>query len=134
MRLLAPAVLLVIGGLVSPASESEAGPLPNSCTPQQSPDLQGARALNRDSAASPSNGAKQATGQTIAATSGTPPITVPAGTKVTLALTSPITIASFATRQHALLYVVLILWIAASAPAAKASFSTVNAMETSVWR
>ena len=46
-----------------------------------------------------------------------------------LALTSPITIASFATRQHALLYVVLILWIAASAPAAKASFSAVN-----VWR
>ena len=46
----------------------------------------------------------------------------------------PLTIASFATRQHALLYVVLILWIAASAPAAKASFSTVNAMETSVWR
>src|SRR5437762_2440033 len=90
MRLLAPAVLLVIGGLVSPASESEAGPLPNSSTPQQSPDLQGASALNRDSAASPSNGAKQATGQTIAATSGTPPITVPAGTKVTLALTSPI--------------------------------------------
>ena len=90
MRLLAPAVLLVIGGLVSPASESEARPLPNSSTPLQSPNVQEASAPNRDSTASPSSGAKQATKQTIAATSGTPPITVSAGTRVTLALTSPI--------------------------------------------
>ena len=37
-----------------------------------------------------------------------------------LALTSPLTVASFATRQHALLYLVLALWIAGSVPAAYA--------------
>ncbi len=90
MRLLAPAVLLVFGGLVSPALESEASSLPNSTAQRQSQDIQGGSALHRDSAASLSNGAKQATDQTTAATSGTPAITIPAGTKVTLALTSPI--------------------------------------------
>src|SRR5229473_3085090 len=89
MRLLAPAVLLVIGGLVSPALESEASFLANSAAPQ-SLNIQGGSALNRDSAASPPNGANQATSQTTAATSGTAAITIPAGTRVTLALTSPI--------------------------------------------
>jgi hypothetical protein len=39
-----------------------------------------------------------------------------------LALTSPLTVASFATRQHALLYLVLALWIAGSVPAAYAAW------------
>jgi hypothetical protein len=41
-----------------------------------------------------------------------------------LALTSPLTVASFATRQHALLYLVLALWIAGSVPAAYATWRT----------
>jgi hypothetical protein len=41
-----------------------------------------------------------------------------------LALTSPLTVASFATRQHALLYLVLALWIAGSVPAAYAAWRT----------
>lgn len=59
MRLLAPAVLLILGGLVSPESS-----LPE--------------------------GAPQGAGQTAAAVSVAPTITIPPGTKVTLALTSPI--------------------------------------------
>ena len=59
MRLLAPAVLLILGGLVSPES-------------------------------SVPEGAPQGAGQTATAVSGARTITIPAGTKVTLALSSPI--------------------------------------------
>jgi len=59
MRLLAPAVLLILGGLVSPE-------------------------------ASLSKGATQAAGQTTTGASVARTITIPPGTKVTLALTSPI--------------------------------------------
>jgi hypothetical protein len=41
-----------------------------------------------------------------------------------LALTSPLTVASFATRQHVVLYLVLALWIAGSVPAAFATWRT----------
>ena len=88
MRLLAPAVILVVGGLVSPASASEARSLPDSSEPQQSPDIQVGSAPNRDSAASLP--ALQVTSQSSVTSTGTATITVPRGTKATLALTSPI--------------------------------------------
>jgi hypothetical protein len=47
---------------------------------------------------------------------------IPAWAAWALALTSPLTVASFATRQHALLYVVLAFWIAGSIPAAYAAW------------
>jgi hypothetical protein len=47
---------------------------------------------------------------------------VPTWAAWALALTSPLTVASFATRQHALLYLVLALWIAGSVPAAFAAW------------
>ena len=49
---------------------------------------------------------------------------VPTWAAWTLALTSPLTVASFATRQHAVLYLVLALWIAGSVPAAFATWRT----------
>jgi len=49
---------------------------------------------------------------------------VPTWAAWTLALTSPLTVASFATRQHAVLYLVLALWIASSVPAAYATWRT----------
>jgi hypothetical protein len=49
---------------------------------------------------------------------------VPTWAAWALALTSPLTVASFATRQHALLYLVLALWIAGSVPAAYATWRT----------
>jgi hypothetical protein len=49
---------------------------------------------------------------------------VPTWAAWALGLTSPLTVASFATRQHALLYLVLALWIAGSVPAAYATWRT----------
>ena len=51
---------------------------------------------------------------------------IPAWAAWALALTSPFTIAAFATRQHALLYLVLALWIAGSIPATRAAWRTEN--------
>jgi hypothetical protein len=51
---------------------------------------------------------------------------IPAWAAWALALTSPLTVASFATRQHALLYLVLALWIAGSIPAARAAWRTAD--------
>ena len=52
---------------------------------------------------------------------------IPAWAAWALALTSPITVAAFATRQHALLYLVLGLWIAGSIPAAYAAWRSLGA-------
>ena len=49
---------------------------------------------------------------------------VPTWAAWALALTSPLTVASFATRQHVVLYLVLALWIAGSVPAAFATWRT----------
>ncbi len=90
MRLLAPAVFLAIGGLISPGLKSSASPLPSSSPKQQTVSIQREAPRSKNLAAAFSGGARQATSQTASTTSETGTIVIPPGTKITLALTSPI--------------------------------------------
>ncbi|HVH70037.1 MAG TPA: hypothetical protein VNB49_02865, partial [Candidatus Dormibacteraeota bacterium] len=90
MRLLAPAVFLAIGGLVSPASESAASSFPSSPPKHGTVSIQSETSRDKDSAAALPGRASQMTSQTASLSSGTGAITIPPRTRVTLALTSPI--------------------------------------------
>jgi len=90
MRLLAPAVLLAIGALAIEGPGSVASPLPNSPCKQESVSIPSEPSRVAGSPASLLNVASRQVGQATEATPGAATIAIPVGTKVTLALTSPI--------------------------------------------
>lgn len=86
MRLLRPAVLLAIGSLINPGPKSTASPLLNSSPRQQTVGIPRQAPRSRDLAAAISG----STSQTASPASETGTIVIPPGTRITLALTSPI--------------------------------------------